>query len=142
MNIKKCITVDFDETLAKTDTCWNGWMHMGTGAIVPIPEVIDFVRQKHSQGYDVHIVTFRPDEHRQEVVDFVKEHKLPIKDIHCTAGKNKTPTLLKLKSELHVDDFVETLVLAEMEGIKCLLVDAGQHEKNSTAKLFERIEIN
>lgn len=138
---KKCISVDFDETLAKTDTCWNGWIHMGAGSISPIPEVIDFVREKHSEGYEIHIVTFRPEEHRQEVVDFVKLYDLPIKEIHCTAGKDKTPTLLNIKSELHVDDFIETLVLAEQKGIKCLLVDAGQHENNSTAMLFDRIKI-
>ena len=139
--IKKCITVDFDETLAKTDTCWNGWIHMGAGNIIPIPEVFDFVKNKHSEGYELHIVTFRSEEHRQEVVDFVKLHDLPIKDVHCTSGKDKTPKLLELNSELHVDDFVETLVLAQLKGVRGLLVDAGQHENNSTADLFERLYV-
>jgi hypothetical protein len=138
---RKCITIDFDETLAKTDTCWNGWMHLGAGTISPIPEVIEFVREKHSEGTEIHIVTFRSEEHRQEVIDFVKEHDLPVKEIHCTGGEDKTPILLKVGSELHVDDFVETLVLAQLKGIDCLLVDAGQHETNSTAKLFECIKI-
>ena len=138
---KKCITVDFDETLAKTDTCWNGWIHMGAGTISPIPEVFELVRKKHREGYEIHIVTFRPEEHRKEVVDFVRMHELPIKDIHCTAGKEKTPKLLELNSELHIDDFVEALVLAQLKGIKCLLVDAGQHKNNSTADLFERLHI-
>ena len=137
---KKRITVDFDETLAKTDTCWNGWIHMGAGNISPIPEVLDLVRQKHQEGYELHIVTFRSEEHRQEVVDFVKLHDLPIKDVHCTSGKDKTPKLLELNSELHIDDFVETLVLAQLKGIKGLLVDA-QHKNNSTAGLFERLHI-
>lgn len=138
---KKCITVDFDETLAKTDTCWSGWVHMGTGNIIPIPEVFEFVKNKHSEGYELHIVTFRSEEHRKEVVDFVKFHELPIKEVHCTDGKDKTPKLLELNSELHVDDFVETLVLARMKGIQCLLVDAGQHEYNSTADLFDRLYV-
>jgi len=138
---KKRITVDFDETLAKTDTCWNGWIHMGAGTISPIPEVLDLVKQKHSEGYELHIVTFRSEEHRQEVVDFVKLHDLPIKDVHCTSGKDKTPKLLELNSELHIDDFVETLVLAQLKGIKGLLVDAGQHKNNSSAGLFERLHI-
>ena len=138
----KRITVDFDETLAKTETCWNGWIHMGAGAILPIPEIVNLVKQKHSEGYEVHVVTFRAEEHKKEVVDFIKQHDLPIKDVHCTSGKDKTPTLLKLNSQLHVDDFVETLVLAQLKGIRVLLVDAGQHENNSTAELFERIKIN
>jgi hypothetical protein len=138
---KKCITVDFDETLAKTNTCWNGWIHMGAGTISPIPEVIEFVRQKHNDGHEIHIVTFRSEEHRQEVIDFVKEHKLPIKEIHCTEGKDKTPFLLNIGSQLHIDDFVETLVLAQLKGIPGLLVDSGQHENNSSAKLFKCIKV-
>ena len=138
---RKCITVDFDETLAKTDTCWNGWIHMGAGTISPIPEVIELVKKKHTEGYELHIVTFRTEEHRQEVVDFVKLHELPIKAIHCTGGKDKTPKLLELNSELHVDDFVETLVLAQLKGVKGLLVDAGQHGKNPTADLFDRLHV-
>jgi hypothetical protein len=138
---KKCITVDFDETLAKTDTCWSGWVHMGAGTISPILEMFDFVKEKHKEGYEMHIVTFRTEEHRQEVVDFVKLHDLPIKDVHCTSGKDKTPKLLELNSELHVDDFVETLVLAQLKGIRGLLVDAGQHKNNSTAELFDRLHV-
>jgi phosphoglycolate phosphatase-like HAD superfamily hydrolase len=114
---------------------------MGAGNIIPIPEVFDFVKNKHSEGYELHIVTFRNEEHRQEVVDFVKLHDLPIKDVHCTSGKDKTPKLLELNSELHVDDFVETLVLAQLKGVRGLLVDAGQHENNSTADLFERLYV-
>ena len=104
---RKCITVDFDETLAKTDTCWSGWIHMGAGNISPIPEIIEFIKQKHLEGYDLHIVTFRSDEHRQEVVDFVEMHNLPIKDIHCTSGKDKTPKLLELNSELKSESELE-----------------------------------
>lgn len=138
---KKCITVDFDETLAKTDTCWNGWIHMGSGTLVPIPEIIELVREKHAEGHEIHIVTFRNEECKQEVLNFIKEHNLPVKEVHCTDGKDKTPTLLKLGSQLHIDDFVETLVLANAKGIECLLVDAGQHENNSTASLFECVKI-
>jgi phosphoglycolate phosphatase-like HAD superfamily hydrolase len=138
----KTITVDFDLTLADTTTSWNGWIHMGTdGPLTPIKQVHDLVKEKSSQGYDVHIVTFREEKDKQEVIDFVKEHNLPIKSVICTAGKDKTPILQALRSELHIDDFLETIMLAELKGIKGLLVDHGQHKNNSSAELFEKIII-
>lgn len=142
MSTTKTITVDFDLTLADTSTSWNGWLHLGTdGPLIPIKQVHDLVREKAAEGYEIHIVTFREEKHKQEVLDFVKEYNLPIKSVVCTAGKDKTPVLQQLGSELHVDDFLETIMLAEMKGIKGLLVDHGQHEDNSSAQLFEKIVI-
>jgi FMN phosphatase YigB (HAD superfamily) len=140
--MNKTITVDFDLTLADTSTSWNGWIHLGSdGPLTPIKKVHDLVRDKAAQGYEIHIVTFREEQHKQEILDFIKEYNLPIKSVICTAGKDKTPVLQALRSELHVDDFLETIMLAELKGIKGLLVDHGQHKNNSSAELFERIII-
>jgi hypothetical protein len=123
------LTVDFDETLATTNT----------SGLHPIQRILDFVREKASNGWTVHIVSFRPEKLRQEIVNFIKGYKLPIRSIHCTSGENKVPILKKLGSKLHVDDSVEVCTLAYMAGIECLLVDHNQDSTHSMAKLFPKI---
>lgn len=130
----KVLTVDFDDTLATTIT--SGW---GGTSLQPIQRILDFVKDKASNGWAIHIVTFRSDDDRQEVVDFIKGYKLPIRSVHCTDGKNKVPTLKKLGSKLHVDDDVSVCTLATMAGIDCLLVDHGQDDTNEMAKLFPKL---
>ncbi len=131
---KKVITVDFDDTLATTQgTAWEG------SALVPIKRVIDFVKEKHKQGFEIHIVTFRNFRNKPEVEKFVQFNDLPIRHIHCTDGASKVDVLKKLSSSLHIDDDIQTLVTAEMAGISTLLVDWNQEEINSMAKLFQKI---
>jgi hypothetical protein len=130
----KVLTVDFDDTLATTTT--SGW---GGTSLQPIQRILDFVREKASSGWAVHVVTFRSEDDKQEVTDFIKGYKLPVYFVHCTDGKNKTPFLKKLGSKLHIDDSVEVCVLAFMAGIECLLVDHGQDDTNEMAKLFPKI---
>ncbi len=131
--MKKILTVDFDDTLATTSM--TGW---GGTSLKPIYRVINFVFDKVRSGeWEAHIVSFRSEDDKQEMVDFVKSCKLPIKSIICTNSKNKTPFLKKLGSQLHIDDHVEVCVLAELAGIDVLLVDHGQ--QNSTAQLFKKI---
>jgi hypothetical protein len=130
----KVLTVDFDDTLATTTT--SGW---GGTSLQPIQRILDFVREKASNGWAVHVVTFRSEDDKREVTDFIKGYKLPIKSITCTNSKNKTPFLKKLGSKLHIDDNVEVCTLAYMAGIECLLVDHGQEDKNEMAKLFPKI---
>jgi len=130
----KVLTVDFDDTLATTIT--SGW---GGTSLQPIQRLLDFVREKASSGWAVHIVTFRSEDDKREVTDFVKGYKLPIYSVHCTDGKNKVPTLKKLGSKLHIDDDVSVCTLAAMAGIDCLLVDHGQDDTNEMAKLFPKI---
>ena len=133
--MKKVLTVDFDDTLAATIT--SGW---GGSSLRPIPRVMNFVFDKVRSGeWDAHIVSFRSEADKQEMIDFVKGWKLPIKSIVCTGSKNKTPFLKKLGSKLHIDDSVEVCTLAYMAGIECLLVDHGQDNKNEMAKLFPKI---
>ena len=133
-NTMKVLTADFDSTLAETVT--TGW---GGTSLQPIQRILDFVRDKAANGWAVHVVTFRSEDDRQEVTDFIKGYKLPVRSVHCTEGKNKTPFLKKLGSALHIDDSVEVCVLAFMAGIECLLVDHGQDDTNEMAKLFPKI---
>jgi len=131
---EKIMTVDFDSTLAETIS--TGW---GGTSLQPIQRILDFVREKASNGWAVHVVTFRSEDDKREVTDFIKGYKLPIKSITCTSSKNKTPFLKKLGSKLHIDDSVEVCTLAYMAGIECLLVDHGQDDTNKMAKLFPKI---
>ena len=129
------MTVDFDDTLAATVT--SGW---GGTSLRPIPRIMNFVFDKVRSGeWEAHIVSFRSEKDKQEIVDFVKGWKLPIKSITCTDSKNKTPFLKKLGSKLHIDDDVQVCTLATMAGIDCLLVDHGQGDTNDMAKLFQKI---
>ena len=131
--MKKVMTVDFDDTLATTIT--SGW---GGTSLKPISRVMNFVFDKVRSGeWEAHIVSFRSEQDKQEMIDFVKGYKLPVKSIVCTNSKNKTPFLKKLGSQLHVDDHVEVCMLAELAGIDTLLVDHGQ--TNSSAGLFKKI---
>lgn len=132
--MSKVLTVDFDLTLA--DTVGGAW---GSSYLIPITRVVDFVKQKHDEDWEVHIVTFRHPEHRQEVIDFCKDYDVPVSSVVCTCSAPKTSTLLNLKSDLHVDDHIETLVLAKQAGINTLMVDWGQDKFNSTAKFFDKI---
>lgn len=132
--MKKVITVDFDHTLAETQiTAWGG------STLVPVQRVIDYVKQKHKEGCDLHVVTFRGEKEKPEAVNFIKRHKIPISSIICTDGKNKVPHLKKLNSKLHIDDSVEVCTLCIMAGIDVLLVDHGQEKFNTTAKSIPKI---
>ncbi len=133
--MKKVLTVDFDDTLAKSsylspfDEC----------ILEPIQRIIEFVKDKHKEGWEVHIVTFRHPQHKKEVEDFCHDYKIPISSVVCTCSNPKTDALLKLESDLHIDDHVETLVLAKQAGINVLMVDWDQARHNSTANYFDKI---
>jgi len=133
--MKKVITVDFDNTLATQSylVCFD------THVLNPIPRIINFVKEKHKEGWEIHIVTFRHPENRKEVEDFCKDYEIPFSSVICTCSNPKTETLLKLKSNLHIDDHVETLILAKEKGINVLMVDWNQDNYNITAKHFEKI---
>jgi hypothetical protein len=132
--MKKVITVDFDDTLAATED--GAWY---STSLVPIPRILNFVKQKHNDGYEIHVVTFRNWQNKKEVEFFCKGYKIPIKSIVCTEGTNKVPFLKELNSELHIDDSVEVCTLCVMAQIEVLLVDWGQDEHNTTAKFLPKI---
>lgn len=132
--MKKVITVDFDECLAETvQTAWSGL------SLRPIDRIVNFVKEHHSKGSDIHIVTFRNWDNKKEIENFCKIHDIPVKTIICTEGKNKVPFIQKLNSSLHIDDSVEVCTLCVMAGIDVLLVDWGQDTTNTTAKFLPKI---
>ena len=128
----KVLTCDFDDTLAVTQNgAWSG------ETLVPVPRVIDFIKQKHKEGHEIHVVTFRNWQNKKEVESFCKGYQIPVKTIVCTEGTNKVPFLKQLKSNLH--DSVEVCTLCVMAKIDVLLVDWGQDENNTTAKFLPKI---
>jgi hypothetical protein len=132
--MNKILTCDFDDTLAVTQNgAWNG------ETLVPIPRIINFIKQKHEEGYEIHIVTFRNWQNKKEVESFCKGYQIPVKTIVCTEGTNKIPFLKELNSKLHIDDSVEVCTLCVMAKIDVLLVDWGQDENNTTAKFLPKI---
>ena len=132
--MRRIITIDFDECLAETES--SAW---GGTSLVPVERIINFAKQKHEEGFELHIVTFRNWQNKKEVENFCRLHKVPIVSVVCTEGKNKVPFIKKLNSTLHVDDSVEVCTLCIMAGIDVLLVDRGQDESNTTAKFIPKI---
>jgi uncharacterized HAD superfamily protein len=140
MNERKVVTVDFDQTLFEDPAykIGNLWAASGSSA-EPIKRVHDFIREKAKEGFEIHVVTAREEKDVSECWDLIKLYDLPIKSVVAVGGMNKTPTLLSLRTTLHIDDNVQVCVLARQAGIKVLLVDCGQEDTNSTAKLFKKI---
>ena len=132
--MKKVITVDFDDTLAVTEE--GAWSSTN---LVPIPRIIEYIKEHHKKGSEIHVVTFRNWQNKKEVESFCKAHKIPVKSIVCTEGTNKVPFLKQLKSDLHIDDSVEVCTLCVMASIDVLLVDWGQDENNTIAKFLPKI---
>ena len=139
--MKPVITVDFDQTLAFESVQNTGWIVMGTGVLKPIKVIHDLVREKHREGFEIHCVTFREDKDIPEVKSFIKEHFLPIKEVHNTSSKSKTPILKKLKSTLHIDDSLSVCLGAIAENIDCLFVDFGQLKDESQRELASNLDI-
>jgi len=139
-NNKPVLTVDFDDTCFQDPAYEQGglWVSSGLGP-EPITRVHDFLRQKHTEGYEIHIVTFRKKEHLAEVKHLINLYEIPIKSVVCTEGKTKTSFIKELGSTLHVDDSVEVCILVEQAGVKALLVDWNQQDINSTAALLDKI---
>ncbi len=132
--MKKVITVDFDDTLVVTED--GAWYSKN---LVPIPRIIEYIKERNKEGSELHIVTFRNWQNKKEVESFCKAHQIPVKSIVCTEGTNKVPFLKQLKSDLHIDDSVEVCTLCVMANIDVLLVDWGQDEHNTTAKFLPKI---
>jgi hypothetical protein len=142
--MRPIVTVDFDQCLAFESVQNTGWIVLGTGVLKPIKAIHDLVREKHREGFDIHIVTFREDKELPEVMAFVREHNLPIKEIHNTSSKSKTPVLKKLNSVLHIDDSLSVVMGASSQGIKCIFVDCGQkldESQSDLASIFETIKV-
>jgi hypothetical protein len=133
--MRQTITVDFDNVLAFESVQNTGWIVLGTGVLKPIKAIHDLIRQKHREGFDIHCVTFRETKDLEEVRAFIKEHNLPIKEVHNTSSKSKTPILKKLNSTLHIDDSLSVCLGAIAENIDVLFVDFGQLKDDSQKEL-------
>lgn len=118
--MKRVVTIDFDDTLATTVN--TGWGK----SLVPYQAILDLIKKEYSLGSELHIVSFRPESERAEMERFVRMHNLPIKSIICTNLKSKTPYLLKLGSNLHVDDMEFALDDAKVAGIETLHFKEGK----------------
>jgi hypothetical protein len=142
--MRPTLTVDFDNVLAFESVQNTGWIVLGTGVLKPIKVIHDLIRQKHREGFDIHCVTFRSDADVVEAEMFIKEHNLPIKEIHNTASKSKTPVLKRLNSVLHIDDSLSVCMGAASAGIKCIFVDCGQtldESQRDLASIFQTIKV-
>ena len=138
--MRQIITVDFDNVLAFESVQNTGWIVMGTGVLKPIKVIHDLVREKHREGFDIHVVTFREDKDLPEVMSFIREHNLPIREIHNTSSKSKTPVLKRLNSVLHVDDSLSVCLGAVAENIDVLFVDFGQLKDDSQKELASSLD--
>ena len=56
------------------------------------------------KGFQVIIVSSRPDAWKNEIVEFVQEHNLPVSEIYCTNGQDKVHLLKELQVSKHFDD--------------------------------------
>ena len=138
--MKKVVTFDFDDTLFVDPVVMQLGLWVPQGSeVLPLLNIHDLLKQKHNEGYEIHVVSFRAEKYKQEMIDLCKQYDLPVKSFTCTESKSKTPYLQALRSQLHVDDSVSVLVLAEQVGIKGLLVDWDQEDTNKTAELLEKI---
>ena len=104
------ITFDFDETL--TRPLWNPEYNNWEPSSTPNCQVIASLKAFHQQNQEVSIVTTRHP--CEEVFDFVKDHNLPITQIHFTKGKLKGETLLMMGSTLQSDKFTDNYQKAQL----------------------------
>jgi hypothetical protein len=83
--------------------------------------------EHHENGDEIVIVTARNKDcevfERPTIADFVKEHDLPVKDIHFTDGLLKGPILNEIGAHVIYDDMIEHLISARRFGIRGFLVD-------------------
>ena len=112
------VTFDFDETL--TRPIWDSKHRLIEPSENPNYDSFDRLRGFHQQGQEIRIVTTRWC--NEEIVDFVEKYSLPISEIHCTQGKLKGDTLLKLRPELHFDDSEDEAINNKILGIKTIIL--------------------
>jgi len=102
------ISFDFDDTIFKLE--WDGinndYKRDPQGASMGIlnQDIARLIKNYASKGIKIIIVSSRQEEMKQEIVDFVTEHNLPISDIYCTNGQDKVHLLKELGVSKHFDD--------------------------------------
>jgi hypothetical protein len=107
-NMLNKVSFDFDETIFKTE--WdkeeNDFKRDENGKIIGTlnSEAETLIRDYASKGWEIFIISSRMSDKKQEIIDFVKEHNLPITNIYCTNGHYKLSTLKRLQIFTHFDD--------------------------------------
>jgi hypothetical protein len=106
--LPKLITIDFDHTLK---------FEVGG----PNMDTIDFINTLEGD-IEFAIVTSRTEseESREEIFAFLKEFKIPFREVVFTNG-DKLQTLLAMKSDLHLDDDLFELQSCKKAGIETRL---------------------
>ena len=83
-------------------------------------------------------MTFRKLKDAGDIKTFVSRFHLNVVDIVFTAGEPKLAALQKLESDIHIDDDVNTLISAHMNGIRPIWVNQTG-EINCVAERFYRL---
>lgn len=136
------ITVDFDNTLAlyiPENVTESGIVTSFN--VVPNVKLIDYLKNLKDKGKNrIYIVSFRDQEGKSEIRDFLYENNLRVNGIIATEGKPKIAAIYRLNSVMHFDDDVDTLVECSkmIKGIKLVLIPNKNNSKNPLAEKFIR----
>lgn len=120
--IQPIVSFDFDSVLANTRTDpIKGYAKDELDNLIidgPNNEYTNKVKEYNRKGYKVVIVSARPTKDRNQIVQFVQEHNLPVleADIYCTTFRPKTPLLNKLNVFNHYDDDEKTITALNADG--------------------------
>ena len=113
MNKTNIVSFDFDDTIysLQWDPEERDYKRDKNGEIIGVlnPEIAAKIKEYHNNGWKVIIVTTRDEKWKQEVLDFVKKHNLPIEEFHFTNGAWKRNTLKRLGVKVHFDDHKDEL---------------------------------
>ena len=102
------ISFDFDDTIFSL--AWsneeNDYERDEDGnAIGTLNEKIQYVMNRYAgMGCKIIIVSTRKNSTKHEIENFVREHNLPVSEIHCTDSQDKLNTLKTLGVLKHFDD--------------------------------------
>lgn len=129
------ISYDFDGTLHSG--VYHGTVHplADPDLWTPKQSMIDSLIND-AKDHDIYIVTARTGDingNNPWVTNFVKEHKLPVKQIICTDDRPKLPYLKKINSIKHYDDNPDLVRQLKGSGIQLVLVNP----LNDTTTVYE-----
>lgn len=128
------ISFDFDDTLTKAAWDMEKAVLLGYG---PHHENIELLRQFSQEGHEIVIVTARSPSQKSKaaVQEFIKEHGLPIKEVHFTSHTPKGPLLKAIRVDFHFDDRDDQVASAEAHGVRGIKVphvfDDGAFERKA-----------
>lgn len=109
--VKIIHSFDFDDTLCLPD---------GT----PNKEMVEILLDHDRSGGKCYVVTARTRgaEPLPTVKQFIREHSLPVRQCHFTAGDFKGPLLQRLGVARHYDDCEIQVASARRHGVEAVLV--------------------